>query len=70
MGRKQLTKNLEALYQAVQDRPGQLPGTLARELGWERSDVNRRLPVLEEQGYLLSEDDRGRLWPFSHKKSK
>ncbi len=36
----------------------------ARLLGLHRSEVTRSLPVLEDKGFHLIEDDRGGLWPF------
>jgi DNA-binding IclR family transcriptional regulator len=44
--------------------PGILPAEIARRLGVARSTVIRRLPSLEEAGFLYSEDRRGGLWPF------
>jgi DNA-binding MarR family transcriptional regulator len=55
---------LEAIYQQVEENPGERPGAIARILGMQRSEVTRALPALEERGYLLSEDPKGRLWPF------
>jgi DNA-binding IclR family transcriptional regulator len=65
MGRKANQEQLQAIYQVVIENPGEKPGFIARLLGLPRSQVTRALPGLEEQGYLLSEDDRGRLWPFN-----
>jgi DNA-binding IclR family transcriptional regulator len=48
----------------IQQNPGIRPAELARQLGVSRSTVQRRLPSLEEAGYLYSEDERGGLWPF------
>jgi DNA-binding IclR family transcriptional regulator len=48
----------------IRERPGITQAELARELGVARSTVSRRLPTLEEAGYLYSEDERGGLWPF------
>jgi DNA-binding MarR family transcriptional regulator len=48
----------------IRQRPGIRPAELARELNVARSTVTRRLPSLEEAGYLYSEDERGGLWPF------
>ena len=39
-------------------------GLIARLLGLNRSEVTRSLPVLEEKGLYLSEDEKGGLWPF------
>lgn len=64
MARKPQPERLTSIYETVEAHPGQRPGFIARLLGLHRSSVNRTLPVLEDEGYLLSEDDRGGLWPF------
>ena len=64
MARKHEIGRLEAIYQSVEDNPGEHSGFIARLLGLSRSSVTRSLPALDEHGYLLSEDDKGRLWPF------
>jgi DNA-binding IclR family transcriptional regulator len=53
---------------AIQEQPGIMPAELARKMGVSRSTVSRRLPSMEEAGYLYSEDDRGGLWPFRRKR--
>lgn len=68
MGRKTKPERLETLYEAVETYPGNRPGFLARILGMERSTVTRTLPALEEEGYLLTEDNKGGLWPFCRPK--
>lgn len=62
--------DLEQMYRVVQRRPGISLRALARELGVQPSTVQRRLPSLEEAGYLLWEDDRGRLWPFDERSGR
>lgn len=54
----------ELMDQTIQQNPGIRPAELARQLNVARSTVLRRLPSLEEDGYLYSEDERGGLWPF------
>ena len=61
MGRKVNEEKLERMYEAVQDYPGERPGFLARLLGWNRSEVTRLLPSMEEKEYYLCEDERGGL---------
>ncbi len=65
-------KRKQSAYQkmdrAIRQRPGITAAELARELGVARSTVSRRLPSLEEAGYLYSEDRRGGLWPFGRSK--
>ncbi len=67
MARKYEDGKLERLYETVEDYAGERPGFLARLLGWERSEVTRALPALEDMGLLVSEDERGGLWPFRRK---
>lgn len=62
--------DLEQMYRIVQRQPGITLRALARELGVQPSTVQRRLPSLEEAGYLLWEDDQGRLWPFGERSGK
>ena len=69
MGRKPQVDRLAYIYQLVQEQPGRKPSRIAQILGLHRSEVTRSLPALEEQGYLLSEDNRGGLWPFPKRKS-
>jgi DNA-binding MarR family transcriptional regulator len=52
----------------IRERPGITPAQLARMLGVARSTITRRLPAMEDAGYLYSEDERGRLWPFGRRK--
>jgi len=54
----------EQMDRLIRQQPGIRPATLARRLGVSRSTITRRLPGMEERGYLYSEDDRGGLWPF------
>ena len=54
----------ELTDQIIQQNPGIRPAELARQLYVARSTVLRRLPSLEEAGYLYSEDEQGGLWPF------
>ena len=66
LARKANPKQLKKLYQAVEAHPGKRPGFFAQLLGMHRSQVMRSLPSLEDQGYLLSEDEKGRLWTYRH----
>ncbi len=56
--------DFEAMFEIIQRHPGIRPAELARMLGVSRSTVLRRLPSMEEAGFLLYEDDAGKLWPF------
>lgn len=68
MARQQKTERLEKIYCKIEEHPGQRPGFIARLLGLNRSEVTRALPALQDKGLLVSEDDKGGLWPF--RKSK
>lgn len=48
----------------IRQNPGITQAELARQLNTQRSTVSRRLPGMNEAGYLYYEDDNGRLWPF------
>jgi Mn-dependent DtxR family transcriptional regulator len=61
-------KRLEAIWQEVERQPGIRSGRVARQLGIARSSVARALPALEGQGLLLSEDTKGRLYPWGRRK--
>jgi DNA-binding IclR family transcriptional regulator len=52
----------------IRQQPGIRPAEIAEQLGVARSTVTRRLPSLEEAGFLYSEDKRGGLWPFERKR--
>ena len=54
----------EEMDRIIRENPGISPAELARLLDVARSTVLRRLPSLEEAGYLYSEDEQGRLYPF------
>ena len=58
----------EQMAQLIEDEPGITQSELARRLGVSVSTVGRRLPSMAEADILLSEDDRGGLWPFRRKK--
>jgi len=46
------------------EQPGLSAAELARLLDVERSTITRRLPAMDEAGFLLYEDDDGRLYRF------
>ncbi len=52
----------------IRQQPGIRPVEIAQQLGVAHSTVTRRLPSLEEAGFLYSEDKRGGLWPFERGK--
>lgn len=61
---KKKQSDFEKMDQMIQAKPGISQAELARQLNTSCSTVSRRLPSLEEAGYLYYEDDRGGLWPF------
>jgi predicted transcriptional regulator len=65
---KKKQDDFDTMNQLIQENPGISLAELARRLGLERSTISRRLPSLEESGYLYYEDDRGGLWPFGRRK--
>ena len=64
MARKPQQDRLDGIYRTIEENPGEKAGFLARLLGLHRSEVMRALPVLEEKGLLVSEDEQGGLWSF------
>jgi len=64
MARSQNEHRLEEIYRKIKENPGERPAFFARLLGLNRSEVMRALPALEKRGLLLSEDEKGGLWPF------
>ena len=54
----------EQIYRKIEEHPGKKAGFLARLLGINRSEVTRALPSLQDKGLLVSEDDKGGLWPL------
>ncbi|MBM3179737.1 MAG: MarR family transcriptional regulator [Chloroflexi bacterium] len=68
MARKTDDEKLENIYNEVQEHPGKKAGFIARLLGINRSEVTRSLPALQDKGLLVSEDEKGGLWPFRKNK--
>jgi len=64
MASLQKDTRLEGIYRKIEEHPGKRPGFVARILGLNRSEVTRALPAMEKRGFLISEDDRGGLWPY------
>jgi DNA-binding transcriptional ArsR family regulator len=57
--------DFEEMDRIIRECPGIRPAELARHLDLARSTVQRRLPSMEEAGYLYSEDEQGGLWPYT-----
>lgn len=70
MARKTDDEKLKEIYNKVTEHPGKKPGFIAHLLGFNRSEVTRALPSLQEQDFLVSEDDQGGLWPFNKNQSQ
>lgn len=64
MARTESHGRAEKIYRKIEEHPGKKAGFFARLLGIHRSDVTRTLPSLQDKGLLVSEDDKGGLWPF------
>jgi len=64
MARQMNHKRAEQIYRKIEEHPGKKAGLIARLLGLNRSEVTRALPSLQDKGLLISEDDKGGLWPF------
>lgn len=60
--------DFETMERILEEQPGITAAELARRLNVPNSTVQRRLPSMEEAGYLLSEDEKGGLWPFGRRK--
>jgi Mn-dependent DtxR family transcriptional regulator len=63
-------QEFEMVDRMVNEHPGIKPAEIAKQLEVSPSTITRRLPSLEEIGYLYSEDERGGLWPFGRRKKK
>jgi len=57
-------QKVETFYNSVKRHPGKHKGFFARVLDWHRQKVERTLVQAEDEGFLLYEDEKGRLWPF------
>ncbi len=62
------TSEFETMEEILDDHPGITAAELARKLDIPKSTVLRRLPSMNDAGYLLSEDEKGGLWPFGRRK--
>ncbi|MBX3038555.1 MAG: hypothetical protein KF758_16715 [Anaerolineales bacterium] len=64
MARPLKNERAEKIYRKIEEHPGKKAGFFARLLGINRSEVTRALPSLQDKGLLVSEDEKGGLWPF------
>ena len=67
MARKADETRLKEVSKLFHLKPGRKAGEYARILGIHREDLSRVLVQLNDRGVLLSEDEKGRLWPFDKK---
>lgn len=65
---KKKETDFEEIQQRLEQNPGQSARQLAKQMNVSPSTITRQLPSMEEAGYLLAEDEKGRLWPFGRKK--
>lgn len=68
MARKADIQRIQQIERYIEEHPGSKPFDVAKGLKLPPSTVTRYLPTLEEQGILLSEDERGQLWPFGKRR--
>jgi hypothetical protein len=64
MARKADEQRLQKAEQLLHSQPGHKSGEYAQKIGCHRQIFNRLLVQLNDRGVLISEDDKGRLWPF------
>jgi DNA-binding IclR family transcriptional regulator len=65
MARKPNPDRLQVAERLLEEQPGHLPAEYAQIMGCHRESFNRLLVQLDEKGFLLWEDEQGRLWPFA-----
>jgi hypothetical protein len=65
MARSADETRLKEVFDLFQSKPGHKAGEYARMLRIHREDFSRVLVQLNDRGILLSEDEKGRLWPFN-----
>ena len=64
MARKANPERLHEAARMIAEQPGHRSAEYARWMGCRREAFNRLLVQLDDRGFLLSEDENGRLWPF------
>lgn len=65
MARNADETRLKEVSNLFQSKPGLKAGEYARMLRIHREELSRVLVQLNDRGILLSEDEKGRLWPFN-----
>ena len=64
MARRTDENKIDEIASYIERHPGAKPADIAKALEVPRSSITRALPSLEDTRHLVSEDGRGRLWPF------
>lgn len=64
MARKANPDRVQQAAGLVAALPGRRAAEYARWIGCPRETFNRLLTQMDDLGFLLWEDDQGRLWPF------
>ena len=64
MARKADEARLSEVQQLLVDTQGEKASYYAKTLGIHRYDFNTLLAMLNDRGFYLSEDEKGRLWAF------
>ncbi|MBE0411198.1 MAG: hypothetical protein IBX69_15865 [Anaerolineales bacterium] len=62
MPRQSDQERLQKAVRLIIEQPGHLASEYARQMGCHRQTFSRMLVQLEDRGFLLSEDEHGRLW--------
>ena len=55
---------IETIYKAIKENPGITRADLIKTTGIHRGSLDSRLATLNNKGYLLSEDQYGRIYPY------
>lgn len=64
MSRKADEHRLKLIFEVVNQRPGRRAAEYARRLRIHTFLFNTLLAMMNDRGLLLSEDSKGRLWPW------
>jgi hypothetical protein len=64
MARKADESRLSEVQRLLVEKQGEKSSFYANTLGIHRYDFNTLLAMLDDRGFRLWEDEKGRLWPF------
>lgn len=56
--------NFQVIWKYITDNPGVKKGLLVKELSKQSGYCESMLYIMENHGYLISEDDNGHIWPY------